>query len=305
MKIKTIVPVLLALLLLLALPAFAAAEEGMGPAAADVSPATPTDLDPPADFVPPADLVPPEDPAPSCPHEHTASTIYFYDSPSYFAVDEQIHRVAGTAYVETYCVDCGAILSKEDDVYAEEIRPHSFKNNTCALCGFRRLEEKPADAPKTAGPVKNQESTVFAIPAGTGVFSVTLTSAELKEYEDTGVATLLVRDQQPGNAAVALNVRDMQDQTEALGMDLRLDLLERDDGSFYAGLWLSRGGRDQQVSDKAGVDLRFYQAKDPALKVSLAPSDSDTLVEAEPVWSDKGYWTLPYQEEGTYFLRQQ
>ena len=30
----------------------------------------------------------------------------------------------------------------------------------------------------------------------------------------------------------------------------------------------------------------------------------DTLIEAEGVWNEKGYWSVPYVEEGTYFLLQ-
>ena len=38
---------------------------------------------------------------------------------------------------------------------------------------------------------------------------------------------------------------------------------------------------------------------------SLSPSATDDLVEAETAWNDKGYWTVPYQAEGTYFPKQQ
>lgn len=281
MKMKRFAPVLLALLLLMILPAVAAAEEGISSAAGDVRPATPTDL--------------------PCPHEHRETTNYYYDSPSYMAVDEQIHKVAGSAVVETRCLDCGEILAIEEDVYAEEIRPHTFKNNVCALCGYRRRAEKATEAPATEAPAAGTETTIYAESGDAGVPGVTLTDADLQTLEDSGVATLVVRDGKSSGAAVALNVRRMRAQTWNAGMDLRLDLLEREDGSFFTGLWLTRDGKEQRMPDKAGVTLRFYQPQTPPLKVSLSPSDTDTLVETDSAWNDKGYWTVPYQAEGTYF----
>ena len=59
------------------------------------------------------------------------------------------------------------------------------------------------------------------------------------------------------------------------------------------------------MADKTGVTLRFYQPQNPPLKVSLSPADTDTLVETDSAWSDKGYWTVPYQAEGTYFPKHQ
>ena len=130
---------------------------------------------------------------------------------------------------------------------------------------------------------------------------VTLTDADLQTLEESGVAVLVVRDGKSSGAAVALNVRRMRAQTGNAGMDLRLDLLEREDGSFFTGLWLTRDGKEQRMPDKSGVTLRFYQPQTPPLKVSLSPSDTDTLVETDSAWNDKGYWTVPYQAEGTYF----
>ena len=284
MKMKSFVPVLLALLLLLALPLFAAAEEeGLGSAESDWLVATPTDLA-------------------ECPHEHTETTIYFYDSPSYFAVDENVHRVAGTAVIETDCADCGEVLDIQDDTYAEETRPHTFKNNVCALCGFRR-RAKETEAPKVI-PQADAESTVYAARGDSGLYSLVLTSADLQEMEGSGVAVLLVRDKQNSDAAVALNVQRMHAQTRMAGMDLHLDLVEREDGSFFTDLCLEHDGKEQVIPDKAAVTLRFYRAKTPALKVSLSPAETDSLTETETAWNESGYWTVPYQDDGTYFPKQ-
>ena len=39
-------------------------------------------------------------------------------------------------------------------------------------------------------------------------------------------------------------------------------------------------------------------------RASVAPADRDALIEAESVWNERGYWSVPYLEEGTYFLLQ-
>ena len=283
MNMKSFVPALLALLLLLVLPVFGMAEEGLDSAASDGLPATPTDL--------------------TCPHEHTEKVNYFYDSPSYYAVDENTHRVSGYARVETRCLDCGEVLDVQDNVIAEEIRPHSFKNNVCALCGFR-LHVKETAVPVETAPAMNAETTVYASRGGSGYQTLTLTNAELRELEGSGVVTLLVRGSRNGKAAVALNVHRMHAQTQTSGMDLRLDLAEREDGSLFAGLCLAQDGKEQVMMDRSGVTLRFYQSKTPALTVTLSPAETDYLVETESAWNDKGYWTVPYQTEGTYFPKQ-
>ena len=66
--------------LMLAAFSDAAGAEGMVPA-------TPTDL--------------------SCLHEHTRTTIYFFDSPVYTPIGAETHRVTGPAAVDTVCEDCG------------------------------------------------------------------------------------------------------------------------------------------------------------------------------------------------------
>ena len=39
------------------------------------------------------------------------------------------------------------------------------------------------------------------------------------------------------------------------------------------------------------------------VRVSMAPTDTDQLVETQSEWNDKGYyWAVPYVAEGTYFL---
>jgi len=280
MKMKCFVPVLLALLLLLAFPTLA--EEDY-PEDWDLGPATPTDL--------------------ACAHEHTEAVYYFYDSPSYTPMDENIHKVSGTAYVEVRCLDCGEILITEEETYAEEIRPHTFKNNACPLCGFRlrvKETEPPAAGSSASG---SGQALLHGESSASGLESFTLSNADLAEMESGGVVTALARPAR-GRAAVALDVKRMQAQTRTSGMNLCLDLLEQEDGSFFVGLWLEKDGKKLSLPDKAGVTLRFYEEKTPPLQVTLSPSGSDELREADAVWNDGGFWSVTYQAEGTYFLKQ-
>ena len=39
-------------------------------------------------------------------------------------------------------------------------------------------------------------------------------------------------------------------------------------------------------------------------KPGLVPTDGDELVQTEPLWNERGYWTVEYLEEGTYMILQ-
>ena len=249
-----------------------------GAALAEQTPATPTDL--------------------SCAHEHTKITIYFYDSPAYTSVSEESHRVSGPAVVETECLDCGAVLSAEEAADAEEIRPHTFKKGTCVLCGFHMKntvpEPEPADDPG--------ERTIYASrdEDGDGLLSLTLSPEELTRMESEQVETVVVREE-GGDTAVALPVAEVLTQAEQNSATFYLQMAEREDKSLFVGLYLvSEAGRAEPEDE--GITLRFYQQTKEDVRVSLAPADADELVETEGEWNDKGYWSVPYVAEGTYFL---
>ena len=77
----------------------------------------------------------------------------------------------------------------------------------------------------------------------------------------------------------------------------------REDGSFFAGVFLvSDSGKLRPAG--TGITLRFYRTSKSDVRIALAPAGADTLVEAESVWNEKGYWSVSYLEEGTYFLLQ-
>ena len=244
-----------------------------------MDPATPTDL--------------------SCPHEHTVTKLYFYDAPVYTPLDDESHRVSGAAEIRTLCEDCGEILSIEVQTDAEEVRPHTIKKGVCVLCGYKepvrevKAPEKPKDLPG--------EQTLFAKPETEkgDLMTLTLTPEELSALAEAGISTALVKDE-PGAAGIAVSVTDMLRQTKEAEAKLYMELAERPDESFFASVSLI--GRDGEKTEPQGVAIRFYQKSPADVRISLAPADQDTLVETDGSWDEHGYWSVPYVEEGTYFL---
>ena len=237
-----------------------------------------------------------------CMHERTKTTIYFFDSPAYTPVDAKNHRVFGPAAVETVCLDCGEVLSGETVDNAEEIRAHIIRKGQCVLCGYR--EKKKAAETRRAADVSGERTIVAPEDGGAeGLLALTMTNRDLYELEKENVFILLVRGSN-GDAAVALNVTSMLGQTEQAGADLCLKLAEREDGGFYACLYLSSGSGERIDPASAGITVRFYRSNRSNVRASVAPADRDALIEAESVWNERGYWSVPYLEEGTYFLLQ-
>ena len=261
------------LLLFILLSGTAGAEEPI--------PATPTDL--------------------VCTHGQTKTTIYFFDSPAYTSINAESHRVSGPATVETVCLDCGEVLSCETVENAEEIRPHSMKKGACVLCGYR----DNTNVTKTAPANVSGERTVVASEEGSakGLLTLTMTNADLYKLTGENVYTVLVQGK-TGNAAVALNVTEMLGQTEDTGADLKLELAEQEDDSIFASLYLVSDSGSLSQPSNTGVTLRFYRQTKSNVRVSLAPAGEDSLIETEAVWNEKGYWSVPYLREGTYFLLQ-
>ena len=239
-----------------------------------------------------------------CAHEQTKTTIYFYDSPAYTTMGPDSHRVSGPATVETACVECGEVLSSETVVSAEEIRPHRMKNGVCVLCGYKdrsdqsgTLNNKPAKTPGERIIIAGEDMKTQ------GLLSLTLTYEDLYELSGEGVSTVLIKGKN-GDAAIALNVSKIIRQTELQGADLYLELAEREDGSLFAGMFLVQDSGTRNLAGGDGITLRFYRQSRADVRISLAPAGADSLIETEGLWNEKGYWSVPYLQEGTYFLLQ-
>lgn len=237
-----------------------------------------------------------------CTHEQTKTTIYFFDSPAYMPINAETHRVYGPATVETVCLDCGEVLSVGTVDNAEEIRPHIIRKDQCVLCGYR-AKTKAAEKKETADAPGERTIILQEDSVADGLLSLILTNRDLYELEKENVTVLLVRGKS-GDAAVALNVASVLGETERTGADLYLKLAEREDGSFYASLYLDSGSGERINPAEAGITVRFYRSSKSSVRASMAAADRDTLVETESVWNEKGYWSVMYLEEGTYFLLQ-
>lgn len=283
MKRKLIAAAIL-LLLLSALAGLCMAEE---------TAATPTDL---TEIVPEPDpeLIP--EPEIICAHENVSTIIYFFDSPSYTSLSAATHKVAGPAVVAKVCRDCGAVLEEEPVDNIEEVRPHSMKKGVCALCGYRQETAAVQDKRDAPG-----ERTLVAQPDGSGLLFLTLTEQDLHALENAKVKTLLVRGEH-GKAVVAVDVKEIRQETVRESASFSIEMLEREDGSLFAGLSLSNAPGRKDELDIEGVTLRFYEDKDPALRIVLDPTDGDKLTETDGVWNDSGYWTIPYVSEGDYLV---
>lgn len=239
-----------------------------------------------------------------CAHEQTKTTIYFFDSPAYTSLDAESHRVFGPATVEVTCAECGEVLSSENVSEAEEIRPHRMKNGVCVLCGYKEKGSQPAKPKETQAKASDERILIASEDADTkGLMNLTLTDEDLYALSREGVSVVLVKGN-AGDAAVALDVPDMLKQTESMGADLYLELAEREDGSLFAGMFLVEDSGIRNEPGRAGISLRFYRQSKADVRISLAPVGEDDLIETEGIWNEKGYWSVPYLQEGTYFLLQ-
>ena len=239
-----------------------------------------------------------------CAHEQTKTTIYFYDGPAYTSLGADSHRVSGPATVEVTCVECGKVLSSEYVSDAEEIRSHRMKNGTCALCGYKDKSGQSGKAKETPANMPDERIIIATEDEETeGLMNLTLTGEELYALSREGVSVVLVKGT-ADDTAVALDVPDMLKQTEFLGADLYVELAEREDGSLFAGTFLVEDSGTRNEPDRAGITLRFYRQSKADVRISLAPVGEDDLIETEGIWNEKGYWSVPYLQEGTYFLLQ-
>ena len=237
----------------------------------------------------------------SCLHVNTKEIIFFFDSPAYTSVSATSHKVYGPATVQVVCLDCGEVLSEETVDYAEELRPHSMKKGQCALCGYREKNQMSQEERKD----DPGERTLFAQEDSEieGLLFLTLSREDLAALNNSNVTTALIRGNS-GNVAIALEVKKVLTQTWEAEADLYLELAEREDGSFFAAVNLVSRSGEEIDPDGEGINLRFYREAYADVRVSLAPVSNGTIVETKGVWDEHGYWSVQYQEEGTYFILQ-
>lgn len=237
----------------------------------------------------------------ACLHVNTKETVFFFDSPSYTSVSTTSHKVYGPATVQVVCLDCGEVLSTETVDYKEELRPHSMKRGQCALCGYCDKTWTRQDQPKDAA----GERTLYAQEDQhtEGLMFLTLSREDLIALNNSNVSVALVRGSN-GSVAIALDVKSILTQSRAAEADLYLELAEREDGSCFAGVVLVSESGEEIDPEGEGISLRFYRETYSDVRVSLAPVANGTIVETTGVWDEHGYWSVQYQEEGTYFILQ-
>ena len=136
-----------------------------------------------------------------------------------------------------------------------------------------------------------------------GLLFLTLSREDLAALNNSNVTTALIRGNS-GNVAIALEVKKVLTQTWEAEADLYLELAEREDGSFFAAVNLVSRSGEEIDPDGEGINLRFYREAYADVRVSLAPVSNGTIVETKGVWDEHGYWSVQYQEEGTYFILQ-
>ena len=123
----------------------------------------------------------------------------------------------------------------------------------------------------------------------------------LKPYNIAYREDMLVRGEH-GKAVVAVDVKEIRQETEREAASFSIEMAEREDGSLFAGLSLSNAPGRKDELDIEGVTIRFYGEKDEDLRVALDPTDGDKLTETDGQWDDSGFWFVPYVSEGNYVV---
>ena len=233
----------------------------------------------------------------TCSHEHTKVVLYFYDSPVYTPISAASHRVSGPATQKVVCLDCGEELSSEEVANAETVRPHSFKKGVCALCGYRLTTDPDLLYPDLPG-----ERTLVAQETSAGVLTLTLTHTDLSALFNAHVATVLIRGRTDA-AAVAVDVAQALDMTEAASSELVVEISEREDGSLFAGIFLKEASGTRTSVTGTGFTLRFYTQQQSGLEFVLITED-DEIRELAGEPGGNGCWMVPYVAEGNYMMLQ-
>ena len=242
-----------------------------------------------------------------CPHEHVREVFYF-DHPTYRAINRYVHDVVGSAVVNVVCDDCGEVLSSETRDHAEEQREHTYnKKGVCRLCGYVRQEASPTEVPA----VQEQVLQPLADESGKR-WEIAVTGDMVSALRADKMEVLVIR---PEGSPLALAVVLSAEVEKALAngpLNAALEALE--DDSWGAELLVD--GKENVLPENS-CSLRLYEEekeKAEELKVFFVPEEAvaaGNIEEAEteapaPVWNrpagsgTEGYWNVDWLGDGTY-----
>ncbi len=223
-----------------------------------------------------------------CPHEHT-ETVYYFDSPVYYALDKRTHRVTGRATVEMRCRDCEAVLSITVEENAEEIKEHVFRQGKCVLCGW---EDEPASV------VQEIVHDLSAVEGNAGLFRAVFTVHDLENAGD-----ILVLRTVAGGAAVVLQSRRIAEQMNNRET-LTAEILVTSGRAANISVRIAAEDGQVYVPDIALVSLRFYSARGADSVIVTRTDARGVAIGLQAAWvegGNGGYYRLtPYPGDGSY-----
>ena len=259
-----------------------------------------------------------------CPHEHTEVLCYF-DNPNYSRIDDENHRVYGSAILDTVCEDCGELLYTDIRRDAEQTRAHSFKNGVCVLCGARQPETSNPDNPEppvpenTPVPVTGDgslssyvdipgEYTLVPHPENpeSPLLVLLLTREDLANLEEQEYKKLIVRPE-GGTAAIALPIAALWTEMGESNGNLRVEIEQADNGTVFTALRLAEDDfYPELLLGGEQIEVRFYQTANPPT-VLYNPEGSieqnfteQSAVSVIPTPPADPYCVIPWIGNGAY-----
>ena len=257
-----------------------------------------------------------------CAHEHTEVLCYF-DNPSYSRLDDENHRVYGSAILDTVCKDCGELLYTEPRRDAEQTRAHSFKNGVCVLCGARQPETSNPDDPDIPDPENTPvtgdgspspfvdipgEYTLVPHPENpeSPLQVLLLTREEVANLEEQEYEKLIIRPE-GGTAAVALPIAALRREMEESDGIFRVEIEQADNGTVFTALRLEEDDfYPELLFGGEQIEIRFYQTANPPT-VLYNPEDSieqtfteQSAVSVIPTPPADPYCMIPWIGNGAY-----
>ena len=273
----------------------------------------------------------------ACAHEHT-EPVYYFDAPEYFPLDGESHMVLGTAIVEIYCQDCGALVDVRQESNAQETRSHVFRNGVCALCGYEAAV--PAEEEDTAPAADTEEEllpdteedwtsdteedwtsedtedewpyyeapaewtpapvleSVLSLPAGEDPDQYTCTLTGL-DLEQAGDTLVLLPDGR--NTAIVVKTEDLRREIDGTGTFIA-QIGKPGDRFISTSIRLYDAYGTETAPDGQDISLRIYAGNEGApLTVAFTDAWGNTRL-AEARWAEEGYWVVNWCGDGLYSI---